>query len=70
VPPVQDAVPSEVRGAPFATAPSHAVVEVRTDPLQAVPAPQARLADPEEVEDGPDSDCPGSGCPVFGSTAT
>jgi hypothetical protein len=70
LPPVQDAVPSEVRGFPFATAPSQALVVVRTEPEQAVPASQARLALDDEVDDGPDSDCPGSGFPVFGSTAT
>ncbi|GAA5123099.1 hypothetical protein GCM10023320_34390 [Pseudonocardia adelaidensis] len=70
VPPVQDAVPSDVRGLPFATAPSHALVVVRTEPWQAVPASQARLADEVEVEDGPDRDWPASGRPVFGSTAT
>jgi hypothetical protein len=56
VPPVQPAVPSEVRGAPFATAPSQAVVLVRTEPEQAVPASHARLALDDEVEDGPLSD--------------
>jgi hypothetical protein len=70
VPPVQRAVPSEVRGLPPATAPSHAVVLVRTEPEQGVLAPQARLALDDEVDDGPLSDWPGSGSPVFGSTAT
>jgi hypothetical protein len=70
VPPVQDAVPFEVRGFPFATAPSQALVVVRTEPEHAVPASQARLALDDEVEDGPERDCPGSGRPVFGSTAT
>jgi hypothetical protein len=70
VPPVQEAVPAEVRGFPPATAPSQALVVVRTEPEQAVPASQARLALDDEVEDGPDSDCPGSGFPVVGSTAT
>jgi len=70
VPPEQEAVPSEVRGFPPATAPSQALVVVRTEPEQAVPASQARLALDDEVEDGPDSDCPGNGFPVFGSTAT
>jgi hypothetical protein len=49
-------LPSEVRGAPFATAPSHAVVVVRTEPEHAVPASQARLALEVEVDDGPDND--------------
>jgi hypothetical protein len=70
VPPVQLALPSEMRGLPPATAPSQALVAVRTEPEQAVPASQARLADAEEVDDGPASDWPGSGLPVFGSTAT
>jgi hypothetical protein len=70
VPAVQDAVPSDVRGLPPATAPSQALVVVRTDPWQAAPASHARLADDVAVDDGPDSDWPGSGRPVFGSTAT
>lgn len=70
VPLVQPAEPCEVRGLPPATAPSHALVLVRTVPWQAVPASQARLADEDEVDDGPASDWPGSGFPVAGSTAT
>ena len=53
VAPVHDALPSEVRGVPFATAPSHAVVLVRTEPEQAVPASHTRFALDDEVEDGP-----------------
>jgi hypothetical protein len=56
VPPVQEALPSEVRGAPPATAPSQAEVVVRTDPEHAVPASQDRLAEEVAVDDGPDSD--------------
>jgi hypothetical protein len=53
VAPVQDAVPSETRGVPFATAPSHAVVAVRTEPEHAVPASHTTLALDEDVDDGP-----------------
>jgi hypothetical protein len=53
VPPTQPAVPSEVRGAPPATAPSHALVAVRTDPEHAVPASQTRLALDDDADDGP-----------------
>ena len=56
VPLVQEALPSEVRGVPLATAPSHAVVEVRTEPEQVVPASHARLALDDEVDEGPASD--------------
>jgi hypothetical protein len=70
VPPEQDAVPAEVRGVPPATAPSHAVVLVRTEPEQGVPGSHARPALDDEVDDGPLIDWPASGRPVFGSTAT
>jgi hypothetical protein len=68
VAPVQDAVPSEVRGAPFATAPSHAAVPVRTEPVHAVPA--AHTTDPLalDVDEGPLAGWPATGRPVFGST--
>jgi hypothetical protein len=46
------------------------VVLVRTEPEQAVPASHARLADDDEVDDGPLSFCPATGRPVFGSIAT
>src|SRR5690606_39000396 len=70
MPLVQVAVPSEVRGFPPATAPSHALEVVRTEPEQTVPASHTRLADADEVDEGPDSDWPGRGSPVVGSTAT
>jgi len=70
VPPVQLAVPSEVRGFPPATPPSQAAVLVRTEPEQGTPGWQARLALDDEVDEGPLSDWPGSGLPVVGSTAT
>ena len=53
VAPVQAAVPSEVRGAPFATAPSTAVVAVRTVPEQVVPCAHCRPAFAVAVDDGP-----------------
>jgi hypothetical protein len=70
VPPVQPAVPSEVRGFPPATPPSQAAVLVRTEPEQEAPGWQARPALDDEVDEGPLSDWPGSGLPVLGSTAT
>jgi hypothetical protein len=70
VPPVQPAVPFEVRGAPFATAPSQAAVLVRAEPEHGVPGSHATLALDDEVDDGPRGDSPGNGRPVFGSTAT
>jgi hypothetical protein len=69
VPPAQLASPVDVRGAPPATAPSHAEVEVRTEPEQAAVA-HATLPDDDATEDGPLVGCPGSGLPVTGSTAT
>jgi hypothetical protein len=53
VAPVHDALPSEVRGVPFATAPSHAVVLVRTEPEHVVPASHTRPAVDDAVDDGP-----------------
>jgi hypothetical protein len=70
VAPVQEALPSDVRGVPFATAPSHAVVLVRTDPEHVVPALHARLALDDEVEDGPAVGWPVTGSPVAGSVTT
>lgn len=67
---MHEALPCEVRGSPPATAPSQALVVVRTEPEQMVPASQDRLAFEVEADDGPDSDCPGNGSPVFGSVAT
>jgi hypothetical protein len=49
VAPVHDAVPSEVR----VTAPSHATVLVRTDPVQGVPGAHTRDALAVAVDDGP-----------------
>jgi hypothetical protein len=56
VPPVQLAVPSEVRGFPPATPPSQAAVLVCTEPEQGTPGWQARLALDDEVDEGPLSD--------------
>jgi hypothetical protein len=70
VAPVHDTVPSDVRGAPFATAPSHAVVLVRTEPEQVVPAAHCSDALDEEVDDGPAIGCPATGRPVAGSVTT
>src|SRR5690606_26865910 len=69
VPPAQLASPADVRGTPPATAPSHAEVEVRTEPEQASEA-QTTVPDDDATEDGPLVGCPGSGRPVTGSTAT
>jgi hypothetical protein len=66
VAPVQDAVPSDVR----VSAPSDAVVLVRTDPVQDVPGAHASEAFAVAVDDGPVAGWPGSGSPVFGSVAT
>ena len=68
--PAQLASPVEVRGAPPATAPSHAAVDVRADPVQDVPAGHVTLAFDDAVDDGPLVGCPGSGRPVAGSVAT
>jgi hypothetical protein len=70
VAPVQDAVPAEVRGVPLATAPSQAVVLVRTEPEQVVPAAHTTLALDDDVDDGPAVGCPATGRPVFGSVTT
>ncbi|MHA6620575.1 hypothetical protein [Pseudonocardia sp. DLS-67] len=70
VAPAQDAVPSDVRGVPFATAPSHAVVLVRTEPEHVVPAGHTTLALDDEVEDGPAIGWPATGSPVTGSVTT
>jgi hypothetical protein len=59
-----------VRGVPFAIAPSHAVVLVRTEPEQAVPAAQTTLALDEDVDEGPAVGWPATGRPVFGSVTT
>jgi hypothetical protein len=68
--PVQDAVPSEVRGAPPATAPSQALVLVRTVPEHVVPAAHSSEALDEEVDEGPLVGWPASGRPVVGSVTT
>jgi hypothetical protein len=70
VAPVQEALPSDVRGVPFATAPSQAVVLVRTEPEHVVPAGHARLALDDEVDDGPAVGWPATGKPVTGSVTT
>jgi hypothetical protein len=67
--PVQVAVLSALRGVPFATAPSQAVVEVRTVPEQFAVL-QFSVALELEVEDGPDRGCPAKGLPVTGSVST
>ena len=63
-------MPSEVRGAPPATAPSQALVLVRTVPEQVVPAAHSSEALDEEVDDGPLVGWPASGRPVVGSVTT
>jgi hypothetical protein len=68
VPPVQDAVPVEVRGVPPATAPSQAAELVCTVPEQ--PAAQSSAALEEDVDDGPLVGCPSTGSPVAGSIIT
>jgi hypothetical protein len=50
-PPVQEAVPVEVRGAPPATAPSQAALLVCTVPTH--PVGQSSAADDDDVDDGP-----------------
>jgi hypothetical protein len=70
VAPVQRAMPFEVRGFPFATAPSHAVVLVRATPVQVAPASHERFALDDDVEDGPVRFWPFTGRPVFGSITT
>jgi hypothetical protein len=59
VPPVQEAVPFDVRGAPPATAPSQAEVLVLTVPVQ--PFGQSSAADDDDVDDGPLVACPATG---------
>src|SRR5690606_25543107 len=66
VAPVQDAVPSEVR----TSAPSRAVVLVRTAPAHAVAAAHSSVPYAVAVDDGPLVGCPGRGKPVSGSVAT
>src|SRR5690606_14746425 len=66
VAPVQDAVPSEVR----TSAPSRAVVLVRTVPAHAVAAAHSSVPYAVAVDDGPLVGCPGRGKPVSGSVAT
>jgi hypothetical protein len=70
VPPVQLAVPSDVRGFPPATAPSQAAVLVRTEPEQAVPVVQLMAAVDDDVDEGPLSARPAIGSPVAGSIVT
>jgi hypothetical protein len=70
VAPVHRAIPFEVRGFPFATAPSQALLLVCTTPVQAVPASHDRVAVDVDVDDGPVSFWPFTGRPVFGSITT
>jgi hypothetical protein len=67
VPPAHVALPCDVRGAPPATAPSHAAVVVPTLPLHLSPAAHSRPAEDEDVEDGPVRAWPATGLPVAGS---
>ncbi|GAA5129429.1 hypothetical protein GCM10023320_49890 [Pseudonocardia adelaidensis] len=70
VAPAQEALPCDVRGAPFATAPSRALVLVCTVPEQVVPAAHSSEAFDDDVDEGPRAGWPATGRPVAGSVTT
>jgi hypothetical protein len=67
VAPVHRPMPFDVRGFPFATAPSQAELLVRTTPVHVVPASHDRVADDDDIDDGPVRAWPFTGLPVLGS---